>query len=233
MKPGSAQFKGGLPVGAKWSDTNSYTSYITPFVFSYSLALTPAGCPAASPCPAVTKTADAWNPLNAYQSLKAIRDLFSVGQTGEVDGNIDLGSGSPEIMVWATFTKEGGDLTLYQYYAQDLSSYDVSLDWQGYTADIHDPYSSTMASLDPGQTMLLRSFVSNGVPYETGGEAYAVVNGQDINFIAPTITSVPEPSTWAMLLIGWSGLGFAAYRRARRTCGKTPASAQLRLVAQL
>jgi hypothetical protein len=30
----------------------------------------------------------------------------------------------------------------------------------------------------------------------------------------PTVTSsVPEPSTWAMLLIGFAGIGFAAYRR--------------------
>jgi hypothetical protein len=26
---------------------------------------------------------------------------------------------------------------------------------------------------------------------------------------------VPEPSTWAMMLIGFAGLGFAGYRRAR------------------
>ena len=25
---------------------------------------------------------------------------------------------------------------------------------------------------------------------------------------------VPEPSTWAMMLVGFAGLGFAAYRRA-------------------
>ncbi len=28
-------------------------------------------------------------------------------------------------------------------------------------------------------------------------------------------TSVPEPSTWAMMLLGFAGLGFAGYRRAR------------------
>jgi hypothetical protein len=32
------------------------------------------------------------------------------------------------------------------------------------------------------------------------------------NFTTPT---VPEPSTWAMMLIGFAGLGFAGYRRAR------------------
>jgi PEP-CTERM motif len=30
-----------------------------------------------------------------------------------------------------------------------------------------------------------------------------------------TTSSVPEPSTWAMLLIGFAGLGFAGYRKAR------------------
>jgi hypothetical protein len=32
---------------------------------------------------------------------------------------------------------------------------------------------------------------------------------------APTPT--PEPSTWAMMLLGFAGLGFAGYRTSRRT----------------
>jgi hypothetical protein len=28
--------------------------------------------------------------------------------------------------------------------------------------------------------------------------------------------AVPEPSTWAMMLLGFAGLGFAGYRRARK-----------------
>jgi hypothetical protein len=28
--------------------------------------------------------------------------------------------------------------------------------------------------------------------------------------------AVPEPSTWAMMLLGFAGLGFAGYRTARR-----------------
>ena len=28
---------------------------------------------------------------------------------------------------------------------------------------------------------------------------------------------VPEPSTWAMMLLGFAGLGFAGYRHARKT----------------
>jgi hypothetical protein len=29
----------------------------------------------------------------------------------------------------------------------------------------------------------------------------------------PTITPVPEPSTWAMMILGFAGIGFMAYRR--------------------
>jgi hypothetical protein len=32
-----------------------------------------------------------------------------------------------------------------------------------------------------------------------------------------SIGSVPEPSTWAMMLLGFAGLGFAGYRSTRRT----------------
>jgi hypothetical protein len=28
---------------------------------------------------------------------------------------------------------------------------------------------------------------------------------------------VPEPATWAMMLLGFAGLGFAAYRKVRPT----------------
>jgi hypothetical protein len=31
-----------------------------------------------------------------------------------------------------------------------------------------------------------------------------------------SVAAVPEPSTWAMLLIGFAGIGFASYRRSRR-----------------
>ena len=32
---------------------------------------------------------------------------------------------------------------------------------------------------------------------------------------SPGVTDVPEPSTWAMMLLGFAGLGYAGYRRAR------------------
>ncbi len=34
--------------------------------------------------------------------------------------------------------------------------------------------------------------------------------------ITPTITPVPEPQTWAMLILGFGGLGYFAHRRSRK-----------------
>ncbi len=41
-------------------------------------------------------------------------------------------------------------------------------------------------------------------------------NGES-NGLFGSLTAVPEPSTWAMMLAGFAGLGFAGYRRARKT----------------
>jgi len=35
---------------------------------------------------------------------------------------------------------------------------------------------------------------------------------QNNNFVPPT-GAVPEPSTWAMMILGFAGIGFMAYRR--------------------
>jgi len=44
------------------------------------------------------------------------------------------------------------------------------------------------------------------------------VPGYSVGFVVHRGESpVPEPSTWAMMLLGFSGLGFAAYRASRKT----------------
>jgi hypothetical protein len=37
--------------------------------------------------------------------------------------------------------------------------------------------------------------------------------GSEIAINEPLLTAVPEPSTWAMMILGFAGLGFTAYRR--------------------
>ena len=44
----------------------------------------------------------------------------------------------------------------------------------------------------------------NSPTYEVGVDNFQISGG---------VGAVPEPSTWAMMLIGFAGLGFMAYRR--------------------
>jgi PEP-CTERM motif len=62
--------------------------------------------------------------------------------------------------------------------------------------------------------------VTGNLFYDFGNTAFSSVgtfqtvvnNGQAGQLV---VSIVPEPSTWAMMVIGFAGLGFAGYRRAR------------------
>jgi hypothetical protein len=41
--------------------------------------------------------------------------------------------------------------------------------------------------------------------------------GDNTQFVTAQISAVPEPSTWAMMILGFAGVGFLAYRRRNRT----------------
>ena len=63
----------------------------------------------------------------------------------------------------------------------------------------------------PGGTLQLRLSQSFGYSV-AGGPDYGPARLGEIQIGS----AVPEPSTWAMMLIGFGGLGFMAYRRSRR-----------------
>jgi hypothetical protein len=52
---------------------------------------------------------------------------------------------------------------------------------------------------------------NNGFDYMPGGVAYPLNN----EYVGIS-DAVPEPATWAMMLLGFAGLGFAGYRKAKK-----------------
>ncbi len=60
-----------------------------------------------------------------------------------------------------------------------------------------------------------------GLPGSTLSGADSINDGgQAVGSSGTYIGAVPEPSTWAMTLLGFAGLGFAGYRQAR--AGRAP-----------
>nr|WP_079603671.1 PEPxxWA-CTERM sorting domain-containing protein [Bradyrhizobium erythrophlei] len=47
-----------------------------------------------------------------------------------------------------------------------------------------------------------------------GATDYASAN---IPRLPSAVSDVPEPSTWAMMILGFAGVGFMAYRRSRKS----------------
>jgi hypothetical protein len=46
--------------------------------------------------------------------------------------------------------------------------------------------------------------------------SFSLSNGSDISDML-TVTAIPEPSTWAMMILGFVGVSFMAYRRRNQT----------------
>ena len=68
---------------------------------------------------------------------------------------------------------------------------------------------STFAVVSTGPTLVNFDWTGVTTIYIKGLSEEAV-------FDDLSVSSVPEPSTWAMMLIGFAGLGYAGYRRAKK-----------------
>jgi hypothetical protein len=69
----------------------------------------------------------------------------------------------------------------------------------------HDPYISGTGTFTLTATGITNNSVISDVEFEFSTAAGVTVPG--------VMTSVPEPSTWAMMVLGFFGVGFMAYRR--------------------
>ena len=68
-------------------------------------------------------------------------------------------------------------------------------------------FTPTGSGLDFSDPHLKVAFFINDTDTKKTGDLLS------LNFTPDPITSVPEPSTWAMMILGFFGVGFMAYRR--------------------
>jgi hypothetical protein len=72
-----------------------------------------------------------------------------------------------------------------------------------------NPFGAINSVVISGGQTVNASFVSGVLEVNWQGQAFAANDTVVINFASP----VPEPSTWAMMILGFAGVGFMAYRR--------------------
>jgi Ca2+-binding RTX toxin-like protein len=88
----------------------------------------------------------------------------------------------------------------------------ASIDSQGY--DYLNLYSASLTNSENYTTVPGSS--TNGVvsfvDYDTGVNTLVEANFTNIT-VTGAVAAVPEPSTWAMMILGFIGVGFMAYRR--------------------
>jgi hypothetical protein len=94
-----------------------------------------------------------------------------------------------------------------------------------------DPGATLIASWDDGrpleainaaQNVINITLYPNVVTYGHATGDYRALFANALAF-EPDVSAVPEPSTWAMMILGFAGVGFMAYRRRSRPASSPPA----------
>jgi PEP-CTERM motif len=162
--------------------------------------------------------------------LTAAALLSAPAKASTVTYDLNFGGGETGSLVFNLASAPTGTLTgsaLTTFLTNSFVSLDATLQNQPFDIDFADRaditklvFSNTGALTDIGASITISS-PTDTLTYSTSGLTFAVDNhgGNQIDGGAFTASSpivagaVPEPSTWAMMLLGFVGLGFMAYRR--------------------
>jgi PEP-CTERM motif len=96
----------------------------------------------------------------------------------------------------------------------------IGVNWGLYgQGNLSAPYGTLVGETSAGHFFLIgTSYAGSTVAADTLKLFYwDSNNGDNTGSIAVNVSAVPEPSTWAMLTLGFFGVGFSAYRRQRRS----------------
>ena len=172
-------------------------------------------------------TIDAWTINFGF----AVEDSFTLPTTATVTGVTFGGWTDPDDVItsvdWGiaatpdSFADDGtAAVTAGPYLGQNIYGYDI------YTYS----FSISPTSLAAGTYYLTlqNAVATNGDPAywdENDGPSTALENpvgSIGSESFSETSAAVPEPSTWAMMLLGFAGLGYAGFRRARAAAQRAP-----------
>jgi hypothetical protein len=97
-----------------------------------------------------------------------------------------------------------------------LSSLDTSLTTQGFVRiDVPDAFDASSGNVTFSEFVCTGGIGSCSIVTAFNSDFLAVGSspGDFEAYAVFTVAAVPEPSTWALMILGFCGLGFMAYRR--------------------
>jgi PEP-CTERM motif len=104
--------------------------------------------------------------------------------------------------------------TLLDGTGTSVNSGSLALEFDNCPFCLHPPVPSQLTFILPvGQFEL--DITSSSLGHSNSGSTVSISYG--IFASSDAVAAVPEPSTWAMLLIGFAGLGFLTYRGKNQT----------------
>jgi PEP-CTERM motif len=142
-----------------------------------------------------------------------------------VDAGIFVFAGMPQVVYDFSVTNNlsGGD-RIYQFIADNLGYPAIPVgEPTGFAVPdfevaiwTDDDYNSAIAPGETGDFLALVyvDYILPSIDWSVSVEGGP--NGEATVFFGGTVETIPEPSTWAMTLLGFAGLGFAGYRRTRK-----------------
>lgn len=105
------------------------------------------------------------------------------------------------------FSPVGANVTQGRTYVAFLSTYGIANDSGVATVGDCLPFAGCNSNSIPNLgNMVFANVLADG-------PVWTSVNYRDATFSATITSPVPEPSTWAMIILGFAGVGFLAYRR--------------------
>jgi hypothetical protein len=184
----SAQLTSAYPGAQTFADTNTFAGYggsvTTPVATIIGGALNPGG--STNPDYGIS------NSINNYLAVSSGNsETISFGANQRYFGML---WGSVDLTNTATFYENG--IALASYTGQQLEGNSAALGAYPAVGSYVDFASNSSASYF-NQIILSESATF----FETD------------NYAAIAVSGVPEPSTWAMMILGFAGIGFMAYRR--------------------
>jgi hypothetical protein len=121
-------------------------------------------------------------------------------------------SSFPDVVPSFTFNVGGGSFTVddpnaaIQYNNGHFNGFSVNDDFSfagnNYVLQIYGGIIAVRLASDPVGQSFLNGYINIGDNNVTGQTPFI-----------PQVGAVPEPSTWAMMILGFAGVGFMAYRR--------------------